>query len=61
MGEVVKVLARKEAVHDARELARRLLVEGCMRLAPNATGTAVAGAGRLQLQGDHATLEQGVA
>lgn len=61
MGEAVKVLAREEAVHDARELARRLLVDGSIRLAPNAAGTAVAGPVRLQQMGKHVMELAGMA
>ena len=47
------MLAREEAVHDAREVARRLLVDWCIRLAPDAADTAVTGPMRLQQLGDH--------
>lgn len=43
IGDAVKPLAQPNVAHDAREATRRLLVNGCMRPAPNATGAAVTG------------------
>lgn len=61
MGEAVKALAREDAVHDAREATRRLLADGCIRLAPNATGTAVTGPVHLRQLGEHVLEMAGMA
>ena len=53
MADAIKALARPEAVHDAREATRRLLADGCIRLAPNAAGTAVTGPVHLKGLGEH--------
>jgi len=60
MEDAVKAFARDEAVHDGREAMRRLLEDGCVRLAPNRQRTAVTGPVHLRQLGDHALAVAGL-
>ena len=61
MADASKPLARPDVVDDGREVMRRLLADGCVRLAPNASGTAVAGTVYLKAPGQYVLELAGVA